>query len=147
MIITKTQGQDRPSRKGICIDDNNEVTIAIQGQDGCYGNKDKRIQSNNIQLNRNKGPLSSKTKPNQEQINKDELKSRQSSNLDRHVDVAIVGDSILKYVNLAKLRKSLKQNVNVKTFPGAKVADMHHYVQTTLAYAPYYLIMHVGTNV
>jgi hypothetical protein len=32
-----------------------------------------------------------------------------------------------KYLNLSKLRKSPKRNVNVKTFPGAKVVDMHHY--------------------
>ena len=46
---------------------------------------------------------------------------------------------MLRYINPAKLRKSLKPNVNVKTFPGTKVADMHHYVKPTLAYAPDYL--------
>ena len=87
----------------------------------------------------------SQTKPNQEQDNNDKLNS-QHSKLDRHIDVAIVGDSMLKHVNPAKLQKSLKRNVNVKTFPGAKVADMHHYVKPMLTYAPDYLIMHVGTN-
>lgn len=146
-VIITTQGQDGSStRKNTCIDDDNEMTITTQGQDGSSSSKDKCIQSNNTQLNRNKGPLRSKSKPNQEQVNKDESKSQQSSKLDRHVDVAIVGDSMIKYVNPAKLRKSLKRNVNVKTFPGAIVADMHHYVKPTLNYAPDYLIMHVGTN-
>ena len=44
VIITKTQGLDRPSiREGICIHDDNKATIAIHGQDGSYSDKDKRI--------------------------------------------------------------------------------------------------------
>ena len=64
----------------------------------------------------------------------------------RTINVAVAGDSMLKYINPSKLSKSLKQNVHVKTFPGAKVADMEHYVKPTLAHAPEYLVLHVGTN-
>ena len=46
---------------------------------------------------------SSETKLNQ--VNKDELKSRHSSELDRHVDVTIVGDSMLKNVNPQSFEK------------------------------------------
>jgi hypothetical protein len=67
---------------------------------------------------------SSKTKS--KVINSDNTK--QPNQIGRPVKVAIVGDSMIKYVNPSKLRKSIKQNVHVKTFPGAKVSDMHHYV-------------------
>ena len=53
---------------------------------------------------------------------------------------------MLKYVNPAKLRKSTKYNINVKTFPGTKVEDMKYYVKPALAKAPDQLILHVGTN-
>ena len=85
---------------------------------------------------------SSKTKS--KVINSDNTK--QPNQIGRPVKVAIVGDSMIKYVNPSKLRKSIKQNVHVKTFPGAKVSDMHHYVKPTLQQAPDYLVLHVGTN-
>ncbi len=85
---------------------------------------------------------SSKTKS--KVINSDNTK--QPNQIGRPVKVAIVGDSMIKYVNPSKLRKSIKQNVHVKTFPGAKVSDMHHYVKPTLEQAPEYLVLHVGTN-
>jgi hypothetical protein len=85
---------------------------------------------------------SSKTKS--KVINSDNTK--QPNQIGRPVKVAIVGDSMIKYVNPSKLRKSIKQNVHVKTFPGAKVSDMHHYGKPTLKQAPDYLVLHVGTN-
>jgi hypothetical protein len=69
--------------------------------------------------------------------------SKQSGN---RVDVAILGDSMLKFINPSKLRKSSKRNVLVKTFPGAKVNDMKHYVKPTTDKTPDHLILHVGTN-
>jgi hypothetical protein len=72
--------------------------------------------------------------------------AKRPNQIGRPSKVAIVGDSMIKYVNPSKLRKSIKQNVHVKTFPGAKVADMHHYVKPTLKQAPEYLVLHVGTN-
>jgi hypothetical protein len=85
---------------------------------------------------------SSKTKS--KVINSDNTK--QPNQIGRPVKVAIVGDSMIKYVNPSKLRKSINQNVLVKTFPGAKVSDMLHYVKPTLKQAPDYLVLHVGTN-
>ena len=69
----------------------------------------------------------------------------QAGNQNR-ANVVIVGDSMLKYVNPAKLRKSTKYNINVKTFPGAKVEDMKYYVKPALDKASDQLILHVGTN-
>ena len=64
----------------------------------------------------------------------------------QHASVAILGDSMLKYVSSAHLRRSTKANVQVKTFPGARVDDMKFYVKPTLARAPDCVILHIGTN-
>ena len=74
------------------------------------------------------------------------VKEKTASQSKSHVNVAIVGDSMLKYINSGKLRKSLNQNLLTKTFLGAKVADMQHYVKLTMAHAPECLILHVGSN-
>ena len=60
----------------------------------------------------------------------------------QHASVAILGDSMLKYVSSAHLRRSTKANVQVKTFPGARVDDMKFYVKPTLARAPDCVILH-----
>ena len=74
------------------------------------------------------------------------VEEKTASQSKSHVNVAIVGDSMLKYINSGKLRKSLNQNLLIKTFPGAKVADMQHYVKPTMAHAPECQILHVGSN-
>jgi lysophospholipase L1-like esterase len=53
---------------------------------------------------------------------------------------------MLKYLNPTKLCQNLRKSVLVRTFPGAKVTDMKHYVQPTLATSPETLVLHVGTN-
>ena len=53
---------------------------------------------------------------------------------------------MLKYLNPNKLRQNLRKNVLVRTFPGAKVMDMKHYVQPALSTSPETLVLHVGTN-
>ena len=71
---------------------------------------------------------------------------QQSKRPSHHSKIAIVGDSMLKYLNSTKLRQNLRKNVLVRTFPGAKVKDMKHYVQPTLSTPPETLVLHVGTN-
>ena len=45
-----------------------------------------------------------------------------------------------------KLTRSVGQRVRVKTFPGATIADMEHYVQPTLHKKPKLVVLHAGTN-
>ena len=72
--------------------------------------------------------------------------TRQTSQYPRP-NVAIVGDSMLKHINPAQLRRSTRSfNTQIRTFPGAKVSDMEYYVKPTLARVPDHLILHVGTN-
>ncbi|CAB3997380.1 Scavenger receptor cysteine-rich type 1 M130, partial [Paramuricea clavata] len=61
------------------------------------------------------------------------------------IDVAILGNSMIKLINPSKLRKSLKHNVMVKTFSGANVGDMQH-AKPTVEKNPKCVILHVGTN-
>lgn len=78
--------------------------------------------------------------------NKSRFNQQRSNIREQKPNVAIVGDSMLKYINPSKLRKSTKCNIQVKTFPGAKVSDMKHYIKPTLSRTPDCLIMHIGTN-
>jgi hypothetical protein len=58
----------------------------------------------------------------------------------------IVGDSMLKMLNVGRMRRSVGQNVVIKTFPGAKTSDMKHYVQPAVLMKPKRMVIHVGTN-
>ena len=62
--------------------------------------------------------------------------------------VTIIGDSTIKQVKASKIRKNLggKEKVFVKSFPGATVSQMHHYVKPSLEFEPDLVILHAGTN-
>ena len=47
---------------------------------------------------------------------------------------AIVGDSMLKFIDARKLRHSTNMKVAVKTFPGARIEDMMHYASRRSIY-------------
>ena len=51
---------------------------------------------------------------------------------------------MIKHINLRQLQNGLKPKITVKTFPGATIADMTHYVKPTLSTAPDKIIL--GTN-
>ena len=58
----------------------------------------------------------------------------------------IIGDSMVKEIKAWKLKKRLKENVQVKSFPGATIDDMKHYVIPTKKEEPNIIILHAGTN-
>lgn len=60
--------------------------------------------------------------------------------------ITILGDSMVKMLKPLKLSRSIGARVNVKTFPGATINDMSHYVQPTLKKQPKLVVLHVGTN-
>ena len=62
------------------------------------------------------------------------------------VNVAVIGDSMVKHLNPSKLRKGTKHNINVQTFSEANVADMRYFVKPAISRSPDYLLLHVGTN-
>ena len=46
----------------------------------------------------------------------------------------------------ARLQRSTDRKIIVKTFPGAAVKDMNHYLKPTLEKNPEMIVLHVGTN-
>jgi hypothetical protein len=61
--------------------------------------------------------------------------------------IAILGDSMLKHLNTKRMQAGLRDHkVTIKTFPGAGIEEMKHYMVPTLATNPDKLIVHIGTN-
>ena len=62
--------------------------------------------------------------------------------------IAILSDSMLKDVEAFKMREALGRNekIYIKTFPGATVQDMEHYIKPSLKFKNDLLIIHTGTN-
>jgi hypothetical protein len=53
---------------------------------------------------------------------------------------------MLKHLNPRKIQHELDHKVTIKTFPGAGVDEMIHYVRPTLQKKPNHVVLHVGTN-
>ncbi|CAB4034257.1 RNA-directed DNA polymerase from transposon BS [Paramuricea clavata] len=75
-----------------------------------------------------------------DKINLDESKSKHPTN------TVIVGDSILKHLYPRKLQQGINGKAIIKTFPGASIDDMLHYVKPTTEKQPDHIILHIGTN-
>ncbi|CAB4015256.1 Scavenger receptor cysteine-rich type 1 M130 [Paramuricea clavata] len=63
--------------------------------------------------------------------------------------ITILGDSMIKMIKPPKLRqlsRLIGEKGNIKTFPGATINDMNHYIQPTMKKQPKLVILHVGTN-
>ena len=58
----------------------------------------------------------------------------------------ILGDSIAKRIQVRKLGRKVKQNVIMKSFPGAKLDCMSHYAIPTVKSNPDRIIIHCETN-
>ena len=56
----------------------------------------------------------------------------------------VTSDSMLNYID--EISVSRKFNVNVWSFPGAKIDDKYHYLILLLDKKPDYMILHVDTN-
>ena len=133
----QTQRQSRTSESGepnmqlsnryevLSSDDDDEQTgIKSNGKSDIKNRKGQDRQSNN--------------RSNTQKTNAKSTKS----------PVAILGDSMVKMLQPAKLSRSADQKVQVKTFPyaGATITDMEHYIQPTLRTKPRMVVLHVGTN-
>ena len=60
-------------------------------------------------------------------------------------NAVIVGDSVISRIEGWRLNNETTR-VSVKSFSGAKVEDMSHYIKPTLNHAPDEMIIHIGTN-
>ena len=53
---------------------------------------------------------------------------------------------MIKMIKPPKLSRSIGERVNIKTFPGATIDDMNHYMQPTMRKQLKLVILHVETN-
>ena len=61
----------------------------------------------------------------------------------------IVGDSMVKYLNAKRLKRSMptgNQNIHVETYRGSTTEAMTHHIKPCLAKQPDQIVLHVGTN-
>ena len=60
----------------------------------------------------------------------------------------MLGDSTIKQIKSKDIRKNLKTNdkVYIKSFPGATVSQMKHYVKPSMEFKPDIILLHCGTN-
>jgi hypothetical protein len=50
--------------------------------------------------------------------------------------VVILGDSMIKHLNPRQLQNGVNHKIAIKTFPGAGIDDMVHYIKPTLSTRP-----------
>ena len=64
----------------------------------------------------------------------------------RNKTAMIIGDSMVKNGQSWRLKAALKQNVKLRSFSGAKIADMEHYIKPAIEEKADLYIAHFGTN-
>lgn len=112
--------------------------------------RSERLRANDKKTTRNrrKAQIASDNGVHQDNNPDESIINRQNESFNnRRKDkktVVVLGDSIVKYVQGRKL--STKVRTVVKSFLGAKVDHMFHYVKPTLERQPDEVILHVGTN-
>ncbi|CAB4020596.1 Hypothetical predicted protein [Paramuricea clavata] len=73
-------------------------------------------------------------------------KSEPKATKQRQPNIVILVDSMLKHLNPRRIQQGIDQKISIKTFPGAGVDEMTHYVKPTLQEKPKHIILHIGTN-
>ncbi len=120
-----------------CESDGNESNTDISANNG-----DKPRQSEGKSNQSRSGHKSGKIERRQESkgniqdhqpnLNEQKDKSEPNPMKQRQPDIVILGDSMLKHLNSRRIQQGIDQKVAIKTFPGAGVDEMTHYVKPTL---------------
>ena len=90
--------------------------------------------------------MNSKRKKKNKGSNQDETKATadREPETDTPTDTTvIVGDSIIKGLRRDLLSRAAKRRVTVRSFPGATVGDMKHYLQPSLQLKPSEIVLHM----
>ena len=75
------------------------------------------------------------------------IKNTDGINKEKKKVTTILGDSMIKDIKGWKLNKSLKEDfIVVKSFPGATIECMTHYVKPSINQKPDRFVIHIGTN-
>ena len=128
----------------------NEPSFNVWNNDDNSFVRKKRNFNNNGNNNNNNGNNNRFIVQNPENNSKFHHKStnKRTTYSRKKRKVLIVGDSIIKYVSHRRLNNQLNGGkVFVKSFPGATVSQLEHYIVPHLfEQAPDSVVLHIGTN-
>ena len=137
---TQTRGKTIIQRPEEVSDTEHRVSKCTQATSNQSSQKPQREQNRTKRKNRTQHYPETPTGEHQDQ------QTRQRTDDRNRPNIVVVGDSIIKHIEPAKLRQGLKSRLTFRTFSGANTEDMKHYLQPTLKAKPSHLIIHVGTN-
>ncbi|CAB3983169.1 Hypothetical predicted protein [Paramuricea clavata] len=140
--------KDTNSEHVVTIPTKNSFSPLLVEETNTNDNETDADNENNKRQQRDSATQTVKKDHNSHKKPKDKpaYEQRAGSETGHRLNVAIIGDSMVKHLNPSKLRKGTKHNINVQTFSGANVADMRYYVKPAISRSPDYLLLHVGTN-
>ncbi|CAB4005415.1 Hypothetical predicted protein, partial [Paramuricea clavata] len=102
-----------------------------------------RATEKNISAKHGDKPRQSGDKPNQRRSGQNSRKIERRQQSKGNIQDR---DSMLKHLNPRRIQQGIDQKISIKTFPGAGVDEMTHYVKPTLQKEPKHIILHIGTN-
>ena len=123
---TQTRGKTTTQRPEEVSDTEHRVTKCTQATSNQSSQKSQREQNRTKRKNRTQHHPETPTGEHQDQ------QTRQRTDDRNRPNIVVVGDSIIKHIEPAKLRQELKSRLTFRTFSGANTEDMKHYLQPTL---------------
>ena len=140
------KGQPCNSKENDAASDPSEDSKVQPGNSRESGEQEERIVTDNEDGNANNAK-ENKTVPKEKDTKHDTEKEATKDAKQKHTTV-IIGDSMIKNVKPWELKHRCEKNerIYVKSFSGANVDQMKHYVKPTIEDKPDAIILHVGTN-
>ena len=140
------EGQPCNSKENAAASDPTEDGKVQPGSSRENGEQEERIEKDNEDGNAN-NTKESKAVPKEKDTKQDTEKETTKDAKQKHTTV-IIGDSMIKNVKPWELKHRCEKNerIYVKSFSGANVDQMKHYVKPTIEDKPDAIILHVGTN-
>ena len=108
----------------------------------------KKKRRNRARRNRNNEVRQNSSVNSGGSPNADQGQRKESNTTNKPPTTIILGDSIVKRLNSFQMSKGCKKKVLVRSFPGARVKDMYHYMKPVLEEVsqPTNVVFHIGTN-
>ena len=75
--------------------------------------------------------------------------NKNNDGTDKKMTAVIVGDSMVKYLNAKRLKRSMptgNQNMHIETYRESTTEAMTHHIKSCLAKQPDQIVLYVGTN-
>ena len=114
-------------------------------EENCFIRKEKSPQNKTVRETRSYNRHIVQNPDNNVQRWKDQPKKNGSN---KHKNILVIGDSIIKHISYRKLNSHVQNGkVFVKSFPGATVSQLEHYITPHLTErCPDIVGLHIGTN-